>query len=113
MPHYEDTIDLYDLDKDTSLALAYEAFKEFKWEVLYAGENSLSGSNGIKWRKGGEQILCKINGQVLTVRSEMVGGELTDIREINKKNTSKFIEAFEKVFYAMNNSMIEQNIKAI
>ena len=113
MPHYEETIALYNSNKETSLAIAYETLKKLEWEILYAGDNSLSGSSRVKWGKGGQQILCKIDGSELTVRSEMVNGELTDISGINKKNTAKFITAFEMASSEINNSIIEQNIEAI
>lgn len=113
MPSHEQVIELGSIDKSTALAFVYEAMQNVEWQILYAGENALVCSTRKGWKTKGQQLICTIADNQLTVRSEMVNGEMTDITGINKKNTVRFINAFEAAVTTTDITTIAQHKEAI
>ena len=93
MPKQEQSISLGHIDKETALALCYQALWQLNWNILFAGDNALVGSTPKNWKTKGQQIICTVEGEQLTITSEMVNGEMADITGKNKNNTTEFITA--------------------
>ena len=53
MPKYEQAIDMANTDKETFLALGYQAMKNLNWTILFAGEEKLMGSTPKNWKNTG------------------------------------------------------------
>ncbi len=113
MPKHEETIKLSISDKDTTLAIGYQAIKNLGWTVLFAGEEKLVGSTPKKWSSLGQQILIETNGSSLTVSSEMVNNESFDVGGKNKKNVAEILTAFAAAQNTADAATIESNINAI
>lgn len=113
MPKHEQTIEISISDKETTLAIGYQAIKNLGWTVLFAGEEKLLGSTPKKWSSFGQQILIETNGSSLTVSSEMVNNESFDIGGKNKKNVAEFLTAFAAAQNTTDAATIESNINAI
>ncbi|MGG9971770.1 rhomboid family intramembrane serine protease [Ferruginibacter sp. SUN002] len=113
MPKQEQTITVSDTDKETILAISYQAIKNLGWTVHYAGEEKLSAGTIKKWNNYPQLILIESNGTTLTVSSEMVHGESFDIGGKNKKNIAAFLAAFEAAKNTTGAATIQENIAAI
>lgn len=113
MPKFEQVIDIANTDKETALAIAYQAMKNLEWPILFAGEDKLLGSTPKNWKNAGQQILLGIENGQLNVSSEMINGESFDMLGKNKKNVAAFISAFGEAKVAINDDTIQNNIGAI
>ncbi|CAN5677676.1 hypothetical protein BH10BAC2_BH10BAC2_02830 [soil metagenome] len=113
MPSHEQVIELGNMDTSTALALVHEAMQNLAWDTLYAGENVLMCSTRKGWKTKGQQLICTVAGSQLTVRSEMVNGEMMDVTGINKKNTNRFASAFEAAVSNADEAKIAQHKESI
>ncbi|MGF2412968.1 MAG: rhomboid family intramembrane serine protease, partial [Ferruginibacter sp.] len=113
MPRQEQTIALTNLDKETALAISYQALKNLKWDILFAGEEKLLGQTIKKWNSNPQHVLITYNGSELSVSSEMIKDELLDITGKNKKNIAAFFAAFEVAKNNISTDAIEANKDAI
>jgi rhomboid protease GluP len=113
MPKNEQTIAINNIDKETVLAIAYQAMKNLNWIIQFAGEDKILGSTAGGWKTKGQQLLVSMENNELTVCSEMVNGESFDIFGKNKKNTAAFITAFEAAKTSTDATVIEDNKEAI
>jgi rhomboid protease GluP len=113
MPKQKKTIALSNLDKETALAISYQAFKDLGWSVLYAGDEKLLGQSIKKWSNNSQEIVVASSGNELTVSSEMTKGELFDIAGKNKKNIAVFLAAFETAKNNLQADTIETNRNAV
>jgi rhomboid protease GluP len=112
MPKHEQTISLNNIDKETALAISYQAMKDLGWTVQYAGEEKLLAITSRDWKNFPLQIMITVTGN-LTVTSEMFNGESFDMRGKNKKATTAFLTAFETAKKAIDENTIENNKQAI
>jgi rhomboid protease GluP len=113
MPKQEQTIALNNTDKETALALGYEAMKKLNWTIQFAGENKISGHTPKNWKTVGQQIMIDVENGQLTISSEMVNGEIFDPRGKNKKNVAAFINEFTAAQAAADAAVIENNLTSI
>ena len=113
MPSYDQPYTLNDTDKETVLALCYEAMKQLGWHILFAGDYILGASSPRDWGSKGQQIVCMVQGDLLIMRSEMVNGEMIDIGGKNKKNTDMLMSAYEAAKMSTGTAGIEANKKEI
>ncbi|MEY2918268.1 MAG: hypothetical protein RIS73_1982 [Bacteroidota bacterium] len=113
MPKNEQTIAINNIDKETILAIAYQAMKNLNWTIQFAGEDKILGSTAGGWKTKGQQLLVSMENNEFTVCSEMVNGESFDIFGKNKKNTAAFITAFEAAKTSTDATVIENNKEAI
>lgn len=113
MPKYEQFISPGNIDKESVLAICYQAMSDLNWTILFAGEDSLVGSTSKKWKTKGQQIICTAEGSHLIIRSEMIRNELADITGRNKKNVTTLIKAFETAKDTIDTTTIETNIHAL
>jgi rhomboid protease GluP len=113
MPKNEQTIAINNIDKETILAIAYQAIKNLNWTIQFAGEDKILGSTAGGWKTKGQQLLVSMENNEFTVCSEMVNGESFDILGKNKKNTAAFITAFEVAKTSTDATVIENNKEAI
>ncbi|MEO7312822.1 MAG: rhomboid family intramembrane serine protease [Chitinophagaceae bacterium] len=95
MPKKEHTIALNEMESEAALALGYEAMKNLRWTIQFAGPDKILGKSRKKWNTYGEQIIIVVSNGQLTISSEMVNGESYDILGNNKKNIASFVKAFE------------------
>jgi rhomboid protease GluP len=95
MPRYQQSFPLYK-DIETSLLVAFQAFTHLGWTPEYAGETAIAASPPAVFKTKDFLVVCRaVNGE-LVVESEMLNNEVFDLLKKNKKNTSKFIEAFSE-----------------
>jgi rhomboid protease GluP len=113
MPKHEQSISLGSLDAITAIAITYETMKQLGWDPIMAGENTLLGSTPKSWNKKNQHVLCIAEPGTLTVRSEMIFGEMLDLGGRNKKNTNAFVAGFEKARASVTASEIESAANAI
>jgi len=113
MPKQEQSIAINNTDKDSVLSYCYSSFKQLNWQMLYANENTLMAETPKGWNNRSQQMIVTIEGNMLTVCSEMTGEELFDITNRNKKNIAAFIAAYELVKNNLPANEKEQNIAAI
>ena len=113
MPKFEQAIDMANTDKETALAIAYQAMKNLEWPILFAGEDKLLGSTPKSWKNTGQQILFGVENGQLSISSEMINGESFDMMGKNKKNVAAFIKAFGEAKLSTNDVIIQNNIEAI
>lgn len=113
MPKHEQTIEIGNLDKETALAIGYQAMKDLNWTIQFAGEDKLLGNTPKNWKSYGQQILFGTENGGLSISSEMINGESFDLKGINKKNVAALISAFEAAKVAANETTIQNNIEAI
>jgi rhomboid protease GluP len=113
MPKNEQTIAINNIDKETVLAIAYQAMENLNWTIQFAGEDKILGSTAGGWNAKGQQVLVSMENNEFTVCSEMVNGESFDILGKNKKNTAAFITAFEAAKTSTDATAIENNKEAI
>ncbi|MEP7255666.1 MAG: rhomboid family intramembrane serine protease [Ferruginibacter sp.] len=104
MPKQEQTITLTNSNRETTLAICYQAFKNLGWEILFAGDENIIVQTPKKWNSNPQHVVVSSNGSELNVSSEMIKDELVDITGKNKKNIASFINAFEA---AKNNTDID------
>lgn len=109
MPKYEQSLTLT-LDKEKAFAIAYQAMEQLNWIISFGTEDNLGGSTRKSWKSKGQLMVCTIEGTLLTISSQMINGELADPFSINKKNTHKFVAAFEEARNTINDAQIENNI---
>ena len=86
MPKQEQTIALTNSDRETTLAICYQAFKDLSWEILFAGDENIIVQTPKKWNSNPQHVVVSSNGSELNVSSEMIKDELADITGKNKKN---------------------------
>ena len=84
MPKNEQTIAINNIDKETVLAIAYQAIKNLNWIIQFAGEDKILGSTAGGWKAKGQQLLVSMENNEFTICSEMVNGESFDIFGKNK-----------------------------
>jgi len=113
MPKQEQTIALNNTDKETALAIGYEAMKKLNWTIQFAGENKISGHTPKSWKTYGQQIMIDVESGQLIISSEMVHGEIFDPRGKNKKNVAAFINEFTDAQAAVDAAVIENNLASI
>ena len=113
MPKHEQTIAINGLDKETTLAISYQAMKDLNWLPQYAGEEKLLGNTPKDWKNFPLQIMITVANDSLTVSSEMFNGESFDMRGKNKKATTAFVAAFETAKKNIDASVLENNKAAI
>jgi rhomboid protease GluP len=94
MPKYEETIVLTSVDRDTALALTYEAFTTLGWTAKFSGESTLLAITPKQWKQIGEQVSVNYDAGRLHITSSMINGELIAPRKRNKNNVIAFVEAF-------------------
>jgi rhomboid protease GluP len=109
MPKFEQTIPLTGLDKETALAICYQAFQDLGWPVLYAGEEKILGQTIKLWNSYPQQIIVGINGLELNISSEMNKGQMMDLGGKNKKNTKTFFAAFDAARTTLQEEKIQDN----
>ena len=110
MPKQEKTIALTNTDRETTLAICYQAFKDLGWEILFAGDENIIVQTPKKWNSNPQHVVVSSNDSELNISSEMIKNELVDITGKNKKNITTFINAFEA---AKSKTDIETNKLAI
>ncbi|HSN62319.1 MAG TPA: rhomboid family intramembrane serine protease, partial [Ferruginibacter sp.] len=113
MPKHEQVIAITGMDNDSALANSYQAMQQLNWEILYAGPGMVGGSTPRSWKTKGEQIICRVDGQQLTVSSEMIDGQLADITGKNKKNCALFANAFESLLGSSDEARLSETKEAI
>lgn len=113
MPKKQQAIPLTGVDKETVLAICYQAFKDLGWDILFSGEDKLLGQTIKKWNANPQHILVWPEGNELIISSEMIKNELLDITGKNKKNINNFIAAFEAAKSSIQTETIESNQHAI
>ncbi len=113
MPKYEQSIVLTNVDKETVLAIGFQAMKNLNWTIQFAGEDKILGNTPKNWKTYGQQILISAENDLLTICSEMVKGESFDIGGKNKKNVEAFVTAFKNAKTTINDIVIETNKTAI
>jgi rhomboid protease GluP len=113
MPKNEAVIPILNFDKETALAIGYQAMQQLNWNILFAGEGRLVGITTNNWKARGQQIVLRVADDSLIIGSEMVNGEIADIAGKNKKNTEAFIQAFEEAKTTANTEAIEITKKAV
>jgi rhomboid protease GluP len=109
----EQVVSIQNLDTDTTLAIAYEAFKKLNWSTLFAGPDKLLANTIKKWNIQPQQIIVGVAGSFLHVSSEMINNEKFDVAGRNKKNISEFVAAFQSLENAISVQTIEANRQAI
>jgi rhomboid protease GluP len=109
MPKHEQTITINGLDKETALAISYQAMKDLNWTAQYAGEEKLFGKTQKDWKNFPLQIMITAGNDSLSVSSEMFNGESFDMRGKNKKATAAFLAAFETAKKNTDAATIENN----
>lgn len=113
MPKQEQVFAINNLDKETALAISYQALKDLNWDILFAGEEKLLGQTIKKWNANPQHVVISYNGSELNVSSEMIKDEMLDITGKNKKNIAAFFAAFEKAKNNISANTIEANKVAI
>jgi rhomboid protease GluP len=113
MPKHEQTITLNNIDRETAMAISYQAMKDLNWIPQYAGEEKLLGNTVKDWKNFPLQIMATVVNDNLTVTSEMTHGESFDMRGKNKKATAAFAGAFETAKKNMDAGTLENNKAAI
>lgn len=113
MPKQEQVFVLNNLDKETALAISYQALKDLNWDILFAGEEKILGQTIKKWNANPLQVIVSYNGSELNVSSEMIKDEMLDITGKNKKNITTFFSAFEAAKNNISADRIEANKAAI
>ena len=114
MPKQEQIIQFKTAPNETVLAIAYQAFKNIGWDVLFAGADTLLGSTPKKWNNKGQEIRAGFNtNNEFEVISEMINGESFDITGINKKNIAAFESAFKNAENSVSADEVELNKQAI
>ena len=111
MPKYEQPAALYK-DEETTILTAYQAFKNLGWNIDLAGDSGISGSLPGKWNTKGARVTCHIQDGQMIVSSESMNNEMFDLLKKNKKNTQKFIDAFNSL-QSTGDLAIEQNKQAL
>ncbi len=91
---YQDTIVLQNIDRDTALALTYEAFTTLGYTGAFVNGDSILAFTQKKWKQVGEQIFVEYSEGNLVVTSSMINGEIMDLKKKNRKNVADFREAF-------------------
>jgi len=95
MPRYQQSFPLYK-DIETSQLVAYQAFTDLGWTLEYAGETAIAASPPAVFKTKDFMVVCRaVNGELI-VESEMLNNQVVDLLKKNKKNTGKFIEAFNE-----------------
>jgi rhomboid protease GluP len=113
MPKQEQVFAVNNLDKETALAISYQALKNLNWDILFAGEEKILGQTIKKWNANPQHMVISFNGNELSVGSEMIKDELMDITGKNKKNIAAFLAAFEAAKNNISADTIESNKAAI
>lgn len=113
MPKKEQTIRTGNLSTDHIMALCYSSFKKLNWDILFAGETKLLAATPKKWNSNPQQVLADINGQELTISSEMNNGEIMDLGGKNTKNLQAFVQAFESLRNTITADELQANGAAI
>ena len=113
MPKKEQVFAINNLDKETALAISYQALKNLKWDILFAGEEKLLGQTIKKWNANPQHVFITHKGSELDVSSEMIKDELLDITGKNRKNIAAFFAAFEAAKNNVSDDTIEANKAAI
>ncbi len=90
MPKKKQVFAINNLDKETALAISYQALKNLKWDILFAGEEKLLGQTIKKWNANPQHVFITHKGSELDVSSEMIKDELLDITGKNRKNIAAF-----------------------
>jgi rhomboid protease GluP len=111
MPKYEQPTSLCK-DEETTLLTAYQAFKNLGWSIDLAGESAISGSLPGKWNTKGARVTCHIQDGQMVVSSESMNNEMFDLLKKNKKNTQKFIDAFNNA-QLQGDLVIDQNKQSL
>lgn len=109
MPKQEAAFAFNDIDKETALAISYQAFKELNWHVLFADDERLVAETDSGWKSNPQHVIILHTGNELKVSSEMIKNELVDIAGRNKKNINRFIKAFEETKNSIQPGNIEAN----
>jgi len=113
MPKQEQAITLTAIDRETALAICYQAFKDLGWDILFAGEEKILAQTIKKWNTNPQHVIAWVNGSELTVSSEMIKNELVDITGKNRKNINNFMAAFEAAKSSIQADAIEANKNAV
>ncbi len=91
---YQDTIVLQNIDRDTALALSYEAFTTLGYTGAFVNGDSILAFTQKKWKQIGEQVFVEYNEGNLIVTSSMINGEIINLKKKNRKNVADFMQAF-------------------
>jgi rhomboid protease GluP len=113
MPKQDEVFAVNNFDKETALAISYQALKDLKWDILFAGEEKLLGQTIKKWNANPQHVVISYKGSELSVSSEMIKDELLDITGKNRKNIAAFFAAFETAKNNISADTIKANKAAI
>lgn len=97
MPKHEQSIPLHGMETDTALAIALSVFQQLQWKALVATDSGLVGSTPRNWKTYDQQIVVMVEDGTLTISSEMVNGEVMDVRKRNQKHVQAFLTAWEQL----------------
>lgn len=96
MPRQQQSFTITSPNKETTLAICYNSFRQLNWDILFAGEDKLLAGTPPVWKSKGQQVMVEATGEQLIISSEMVNDEVFDLGGKNKKNIAAFWNAFEK-----------------
>ena len=109
MPSNEQSITLSHTDNASALALAYETMKRLGWDIAMATGNTLTANTPKNWKRKSQHLTCTVENGMLSIRSEMVHGEVVDIGGLNKKNTTAFINTYQELLASAGTINISEN----
>ena len=113
MPKHQQSLPLSGITSNQALAIGYQAIKNLQWNIMYAGENMLQAYTPKTLSSKGQQILLTVEGDILSISSEMVNDELLDLSGRNKKNTAALAAAFEAAKASTSPETLSGNLQAI
>ena len=94
-PKHQEIIQVADLSKNQLLALANEVIVSLNWSISSVGQTFIVAYSKMSLSSMSEEIEVRVQDQSITIKSTCTGNQLYDWGK-NKKNTSAFLEGFEK-----------------
>jgi rhomboid protease GluP len=107
MPHFSKTLLFPGRSSAELLSIAYGTFQELSWKLKIAGNDQIVGYTNSKWKNKGEEIIVITENEKVIMMSKMVNGEVLDILQKNKKNITRFQQAFENLVQHANVLQLE------
>ncbi|MCP9751771.1 rhomboid family intramembrane serine protease [Ferruginibacter sp. HRS2-29] len=100
-------------DKETMLAVAYEAFTQLKWIPTHAGNQRLLGEEqGKGFQKPRLITVAYDNGKVI-VSSETVDDQVFDVGGRNKKNIAALIRVYNEILPGISKEKVQENVSLV
>ncbi|SHE96940.1 rhomboid family intramembrane serine protease [Flavisolibacter ginsengisoli] len=97
MPHFSKTLLFPGRSSAELLSIAYGTFQELSWKLKIAGNDQIVGYTNSKWKNKGEEIIVITENEKVIMMSKMVNGEVLDILQKNRRNITRFQQAFENL----------------